>query len=581
MRLDQLGHDYWMRLGARRWFLRAAAVLAAFLSGLAYLYYPLLLNGMVSGDWADARLQIAILQSWSNCLLGHGDCLSPNYFFPTTGTLGYNDAYLVSGVLYHTFRRLGLDPYLAYEAVYVIVRLVGFLSVIALGATFLRLRFALALLAATLWLISINTYNQVGHTQLLYGGFVPLGLLLLLHLLRTVLLLDAEADGAPVWRAHIAALGLSGLALVWALTAFYSLFFFALFGTLLLALYLLRRRGEAVALVRAVMRHPSVIATLVASASLTPLALVVVYGTALKETGGHPWFSGHYPRPIDLLNVGPDDLIWSPLLNPLYQRLAGVPLELGELSAGYPVLLLVGFVTCLIWLAMRRAGPSQAGDVPSTAAPQAIAFGLAIAAAIMMLAVLRYGGGYSPWKLVWLTVPGARAINVPGRFLLFLTPVVCLVVAYGLGTVLEKCSSRSWRGALVAGLAVLLLVEQISVRPPFGLNRREELNFLATIPSPPRDCRAFFVTSPRIGPTGTPVLDNFYAHAVDAMLIAAMIQLPTVNGMASFLPKNGDLTRPFDADYLARVRSYADAHGLVHGLCSFDLKARRWTASRE
>ena len=107
MRLDQLGHDYWMRLAARASFLRAAAVLVTFLSGLAYLYHPLLLDDMISGDWADARLQIAILQSWSNCLSGHGDCLSPNYFFPTTGTLAYNDAYLVSGVLYHAFRRLG------------------------------------------------------------------------------------------------------------------------------------------------------------------------------------------------------------------------------------------------------------------------------------------------------------------------------------------------------------------------------------------------------------------------------------------------------------------------------------------
>ena len=68
----------------------------------------------------------------------------------------------------------------------------------------------------------------------------------------------------------------------------------------------------------------------------------------------------------------------------------------------------------------------------------------------------------------------------------------------------------------------------------------------------------------------------FYIHGVDAMLIAEFFGLPTVNGMATFTPTGWDLHTPFDPSYRARALRYAQRMGVAEGLCSLDLKARKW-----
>lgn len=66
-----------------------------------------------------------------------------------------------------------------------------------------------------------------------------------------------------------------------------------------------------------------------------------------------------------------------------------------------------------------------------------------------------------------------------------------------------------------------------------------------------------------------------YAHNVSAMLIAELIHLPTINGFASFNPPDWNFGSPNDADYIQRIRQYAEKHQ-IRGLCKLNLDTLTW-----
>jgi hypothetical protein len=549
-----------------------------FLVGLAYIYRPFLAHGLISGDIYDAYIQIAILQNWSNCFSGLGHCFSPAYFYPLDGVLGYNDGYLISGTLFHVFRLLGIDALLSYELVYVTVRLIGYLAVIALGVRYLKLPTWAAIAAAWLSLVSINLLNQVEHTQFIYGALLPVALLLLVAALDRIVRLDVAPDAGSGWQAAGLILILGALCAAWSITAFYSLFYFLYFTLLLVAAYAALRWQQFKRMVRHVLARPGLGAAVVATAAMTPSALWSVYAVALKETGGHPWQIWMLPHLYDLLNVGPYDLVWSPVIAPIYRALSKSPMAGGELATGFPVFFAIGLIASgcyLVRMARRAAAPADSVRDDHLG----IAMVLGLSAALSVLMVVRVGGGYSAWRVVWEIVPGASAIRSPSRFLLFPTSLFCLVMSYA--------ACRAYRDAVAKRLALgtlvvvfaALTVEQYQTQSYFTVDPKAELAFFDRVPAPPGRCRSFYVSRPRREPTGIGVIDRYYVHASDAMMIAAFHNIPTVNGMATFVPKDSDLDGPFASDYKDRVARYATRHHITDGLCSLDLKTFRWEAA--
>ena len=82
----------------------------------------------VTGDRLDGLIQVSIFEHWFNVLSGHAAWDTTNYFHPYRGTLAYNEGYLLYGIVYAGFRSIGVDPFLAAEAVFVALRVLGFLT---------------------------------------------------------------------------------------------------------------------------------------------------------------------------------------------------------------------------------------------------------------------------------------------------------------------------------------------------------------------------------------------------------------------------------------------------------------------
>ena len=109
-----------------RWAIRLLAI--AFT--MAYVCRVEIGNGFSTliGDPLDGLIQSSIMQHWYNVFSGLEPWDTTAYFFPHTGTLGYNDGFFINGILFSGFRIVGADPFLASELASDTIRAIGFVA---------------------------------------------------------------------------------------------------------------------------------------------------------------------------------------------------------------------------------------------------------------------------------------------------------------------------------------------------------------------------------------------------------------------------------------------------------------------
>jgi len=543
-----------------------ARALAATLCGalcLGLFFRGQIDNGftLLLGDRYDGVIALSILEHWYNVLRGIEAWDRTAYFFPVPASLGYNDAYLVFGLLHAGFRTLGADPFLSGELVNMAARAIGFAAALALGRRVFGLDFGWALLGAALFTISNNLFIRGSHMQLFSVSFVPL-LALLAHGALTAL-----------WQGRRAALlgwG-AGFVLLFAamlLTGFYMAWFSAFLGSALLPAWLLVAGGAARRRLLVALRAQALpLAGLLGLALLANLPFLTLYLPKAAETGMHTWDKVliHVPAPMDMINVGQDNLLWGWLVRALNAAFRPGARAWSERMTGLPPVLLVTYAVALAWLASGPALPP---------ARLALLRALGLASLVTWLLTIQIGG-VTAWSLVYAYVPGARVPRVVARYQLLITlPVIALAMAF--------LASRRWPRAATAALAALLLLEQVNGYAPLFLDRPLENGRLEAVPPPPAGCRAFFVSAARTESRfGEALIDPFYYnHNTEAMIVAAVRHIPTVNGLSTFNPPHWPAGIPEDPAYLAAVEAYASAWG-VTGLCALDLQRMTWSGPEQ
>ncbi|PSO16861.1 hypothetical protein [Bradyrhizobium sp. MOS002] len=541
----------------RPWLLWASLTSAVCVIGIFLIYWPIIRTGFssVSSDPYDGQIMIAMLEHWHNVYQLQERPLDPIYFYPFKGALALNESNVLSGAAYSLFRGLGTDPYLAYELVNWLVRVVGAVSTIILARKVLRLGLPYAMGSGFLFLIVTNLAYRMAHSQLLFASFFPLGILLFSAAFEHL----ATLKGERKWPILLAISGLAAFIALWALTAFYSLYIFCFF---LLAYFLAiaaldqRTRTKSTKILTC---HPGLVAFALAALGAAVVAVLAIYGRALSHGHSVEGLRSLAGRWIDLWNVGTGNVVWSPVLASIYPKITGTPLTSSELSTGFTPILSLTFLGSTVWLVATYNSSRER--------PRAMALALSIACAIVALLCLKFGER-AVWELFARFVPGAKALRVPMRYLLFLSPIVIVIAMMGLSRL------PAFVGAV---LFLFIAIEQIRNDLPFDLNRTAQLQFLDSIPPAPQQCKSFYVSVPQLPPSGNMAIDVFYGHSADAMLIAEIRKIPTLNGMTTFTPDGWDLHTPFAPDYAARVIRYAKRNGVEAGLCALDLKSKTWT----
>lgn len=504
----------------------------------------------VFSDAEDGFIEIAILEHWYNVFRSFEGWAQIGYFHPVQKTLGYNDAYFLYGVLYSLFRAAGADIFLASELVNMAVRICGYGGFYLAARRILDLDWRWASFGALLFTISNNAYLHAHHQQLLSVSFAPVMAVLLHGTLRA--LLSRRSEPLLSW-----GISLGAFYAAWLLTSFYMAWFCGLFALFFCALRaLLSTPQERMTARRVLRRHWRPLLATAVLFLLFCLPFLALYLPKARETGMHDYRAvlQFTPSLLDVFDVGADNLLFGWLDRWINSSIRpGFP-SYGERTTGFPpgLLLLFGAAVFQIWRGKASAGL------------RAMA-GAAVLSWILMLHV----GSASLYPLIYGLVPGAKAVRVVARYQIFLAaPVIGLVVVF------LAHHARRWNRWALALLCLLLATEEINLADNRQLDREAQLARLEAIPPAPPQCRSFYVSKADLLRTGI-YTDGIYRHSADAMVLAELLHLPTINGYASFVPPDYYLFFPDSPDYAKRVIGHAARYGL-EGLCGLDMKARRW-----
>jgi hypothetical protein len=549
----QLPADASRRTGAAG---EAALVALCCALSVAFFFRFQIANGftMLFSDRTDGIIEIAILEHWYNVFRGLAAWPQADFFYPAPDALGYNDGYFLYGVVYAAVRSFGADPFLASEFVNVILRAVGFIGAVVACRRLLALDLAWSLLAAVVFTIANNSFIRAIHVQLLSVSLAPL-VAVLLHATFTALRAGR--------RRALFGWGLASVLLfaAWLMTTYYMAWYFFYFTAVLLVLLAwLSGRDAIAAWLAAARRQMLPLVALAATGVLAILPFLSLYLPKASESGERSYSStiGLAPSLLDAINVGNTNLLYGRLIMFLHDWLAPKEPLYSERTTGMPLIVLFLFVCAVAWLWRRREAP----------APR-LMIAMALAAVLTWLSIFHLGR-YSLWALVYTVVPGAKAMRATARYQIFLDgPVIALAVAYLAG------HARSIVRPVLVLIATLLVLEEISVARPLDLDRTAEAARLRSVPPPPAGCKVFFATAARRESLPDPVINGLYSHNVDAMMIAEYLNVPTINGYASFFPRGWALYNPGTPEYLATVARYVAAHH-VSGLCGLDLATMRW-----
>ncbi len=547
------GLDTDKRAATMRWLLIGGGLVLS----LAILLRVQIETGFtaITGDIYDGRIEISLLEHWFNVLCGIDPWNRPGYFYPHADTLGYNDGYLLFGLIFSLFRLFGIEPILASEFVNICVRIIGYGAFIALAVDLTAIPLGWATLGAILFTISNGLYTQEGHQQLLSVCFAPLLAWLLLRAWRS---LESKPRRAAAYGAS------AGLLYgAWLLTGFYMAWFASFFALLMLLAVMvlhassLRSLRPSLAHLR---RWPVAVSGAVGLIAIVPF--LSVYLPTAAETGQHSLDETLTLMPTlpDIVHVGSENLLYGAWDRWMTMRFDPAVADIHEHIVGFSPLLLL--LACLgVWMAF---GPRLAHRTAWRA--------LAIAT-VAALALSVQVGGRGLWPYVYGWVPGAAAIRAETRLLLFLDlPVVLLA------TMAMAFLGRTRTQALVAVLAIPLVLGEINLDTAQRLDRPAERAVTDSLAPAPASCKAFYMASRgKQQRAGSNEVDALYHHTVDAMMISAIRGLPTINGYATFVPRDIPAVNALPVR-IASVRAYARDHAVLQGLCGLDLDRNRWIA---
>ena len=512
----------------------------------------------VIGDVFDGDIELSVLEHWFNVVRGLSAWTQTFAFYPATGTLGYNDGYLIYGLIYAIARSLNVDPYLSSELVNISIKSLGFVGFYLFSRRIMANTALFSCMGAAVFLLANNSYDQAGHAQLFTISFAPILANICYEMLSA--LAASRTATLALW-----AFAASALFAAWLLTAFYMAWFFTFFCGLCLIFALPvfpRRQWQTV--VSQAMSQKYVLILAMGMQAILLVPFFILYLPRAAETGMHSSaeIKEFLLAPSDLLALGSHNLLYRNVLPSMQSGSS-------EHTTGFTPILLVCFILTACW-AFRGHGDSTKRQLR----PMILAV---LTCWILALAI----DGYSLWTVVYAIVPGAKALRVVCRIQIFLAWPVVTVSISGLDRLCSTASHvRRTATAVSALVALYIATEQINTLQLPTLDRGSQMRWLHSFAAPPGRCKAFFATNTRPPDEryGS-ALNNLVGFNIDSMLVAEWLSQPTVNGFATFVPPGWNLLAIDKYDYIGRVRHYGEQTGILPALCGLDLNTGNWTTA--
>jgi len=551
-----------MALRRARGFYAVAVVTGLLASALCFGEFVVSRGELIAGDFGDSRLNLTLLEHWYNVYRGLDDWLSPPFFFPIERALSYSHTLFLQSLPYSSLRLAGCDPYVSFELTLWLLAQVGYASMIGLLRK-LGVRRSFAILGAVLF-----TFSNLHHN----AGAPPSYSIMLVPLLC---LCVAKGASAGAVHSASAAVWLSAAGALYSLllfSDFYTGWFLTFFAATVAAITLLIQPRVVRRFLAFVGDNWRSILLSGAVAALALVPFVITYGPAIAAGQGRSYdeVMRNSMTLADLFNVSSRNFAWGWLMRRLSPRFKNVGWDYG-----LPPGMLIAFVAgCGLLCTGAQRLARRRGEL------RAVLLTSMAMSVFVIWALLCRSESASLWHLVWRRVPGAEVIRLTFRFQYQLSLAVVVVVITTLSTAWDGLIARGgWSGgprrratlAAIAAVGAWLAIEEVNLTRTHGVDRRQELARLASLPGPDARCRSFCILEFPAVRSSNPI-----SLQIDAMLIAERLTLPTVNGYGGLGPPDWHLENPQAPDYIERVHRWAAAHRLSH-VCALAPSERRWS----
>ena len=514
---------------------------------------------IVFGDRADGLIEISILEHWKNVFLGVSPWMRTLFFYPARDTLGYNDGYFIYGVIFSIWRAIGINPFISSDFTNITIKTIGFLSFFLVSLRIFRCPPLIGVLFSMIFTLTNSTYVNSYHAQLLSVSFAPLITILTYEFIKT----------APLNNLKSYSIGFC-LAIFfdsWLISTFYTIWFFV-YGSSICFLIFLILNIKNTYLFHKFYRWlklsfiPVIITIFILIIGIIPFWHV--YHFTSRAVGMHPLseVKSYLPSLIDIINVGPNNIVYGRFIIFLSSLLGdSLPLQ-GEKVMGFPLGILILSTIFITKTIINRKLENK------------IITSLVIGIPISWIITVNFRG-HNVWWILYKYFPGAIAVRVISRYELFLSFPLTIFAMLGFSYLFRKKITLSYvfMGTVISGF---LIAEEVNRGWPLGLMPNLEMSRLQQIGAPPKNCKVFYVINSRNGEMyGDAGTDSVYGNNVDAMIIAEYFKTPTINGTDSFNPPNWDINGYRFPEYTKKIDLYINKNK-IENVCSLDLYNMNW-----
>ena len=496
------------------------------------------LLSLMPGDLGDARLNNYFLENIYQFIRGRSPSLIHlGFFYPFTYVGGFSDNLFGSSPFYLLARAISGEPDTAFQIWYLIGYLINyFAAYYALRK--LEISRVASIAGSLLFAFALPVTGQSEHAQLHYRFAVPLSLVAFIQFLATKNWLNLiKAIGWLVWQFYCSIyIGFFLLLSLSTMSGYYAMKFYSIdkrnSKPLSNNFYLQWQQWPRLT------RWKFAFAVVFIGLSMAILFYPYIQVTLLY--GAKRTFREISPMLPRLQSYFFSDESW------LWKSSSA---WFGTLPLPWEHRLWIGAVPMILTVFGLRAGISQ---------KRSLTFFLMASSLITMIVLTLFLGSFSPWRLLsWL--PLASAIRAMARIILVLLFPIAYLCAFAIDQLKNKNSQII---SFLPAVLILLMIFEFSATSPSVSSKAEwrtRLNTLeATLPADLTKKSVVFFAQMK-GP--------FYADELDAMWVALMRGLPTLNGYSGMLPPGYSQEYGNDCNEPARrVQAYIDFARSRHSL---------------
>ncbi|MBQ9776223.1 MAG: hypothetical protein IJW17_09345 [Lentisphaeria bacterium] len=509
------------------------------------------------GDCGDALLNVLAADSWGDVFRGETHFRQNRIYYPFPAGRGFTDLSLTLYFLELPWRWLfNADMFTGAAVVYGLLFHFGIASMFYLLRKILHLNFMAAAGGAMLSFYCNACWVKLNHTQFFFMGLLPLLAILVIRYcqywrngsFRKRFLCGAGAILTFAWIAY---------------SNFYTAFFAGLAGVIyfVICAILLYRKGELRERIIPQRIWELLLLALWGGVLFAPF--LYTYIPLLNSDYERIWTAaqGTLPTPADIVNVGPQNLLWGKLYD-----LAFPPIHkyVYENYHGLPLFTLGVTLWCcyFFWKRRKEFSPLFAA-LPATLA-------------VLYILSVKFAHCISLWYFIWKYVPGGSAIRAGGRIYVFMMFPLMVFLWWMIDRFTAKYSSR--KQLLFCGiLFVILSIDNYNSITIYGWKPAEYEAKIKAIPPPPPEMKCFYLTD---SAGGRLEHDNWSRYGLQAWYMARYFKCFSINGYSGNVPAGFLPLDPLSAAYRQEIADWIRKHALSD-VYTYDTAADRWRRHRE